>query len=104
MVVAVVVTAFLGMVVVIIVRVLKSSVYCVVVVGVVGVVVLVAVGKTRATTTAIDTNITANATNKAMKYINKSILLNHNCHPNISHHHHQHRHFPTITKIPLQKP
>ena len=64
MVVAVVVTAFLGVAVVIVVRALKSSVYCLVVVGLVLLLVVV-VGKSRANTA------TTNATNKAMKHINK---------------------------------
>ena len=63
-------------------------------------IVVVAVDKTRATTTTNDTTTTNKATNRAMKHINKQILPNHNGQPKISHHHHPHNHFPTITKYP----
>ena len=68
--VEVVVTGFLWVAVVIFVRILKSGVYCVVVVGVV-VLVVVVMDKPSATTATIDTTTNINATNKAMKHINK---------------------------------
>ena len=61
MVVEVGVTAFAGVTVVIVVGVLRFSVYCVVV---------LVVGKKRATTTNIDKNTTTNTKNNALKHIN----------------------------------